>query len=87
MIGTMPRGTALRVEAIGSRPEIGTAVPGGVALSNVDQDIITAIPSCYTDRFAPGGVALRYSFVATKPSAVESSTSSEITIRYTITDG
>jgi len=87
MIGTMPKGTALRVEAIGGRPELGAAVPGGIAISNWEQDLITDIPSCYTDRFAPDGVALRYSFVAIEPSEIEVGTGTEITIRYTIADG
>ena len=87
MIGTMPKGTALRVEAIGGRPELGAAVPGGVAISNREQDLITDIPSCYTGRFAPDGVALRYSFVAVEPSEIEVGAGTEVTIRYTISDG
>ena len=87
LIGAMPRGTVLRVEAVSSRPEIGTSVLGGIAVGGEEQDIITNIPSCFTDRFAPGGVALRYSFEATQPHDLDIGASAEVIVRYTITEG
>jgi hypothetical protein len=71
----------------GGQGNRGTIVSAGVTLTDTDQDLITAIGSCYTESGTSKGSNLTYSFTpnAANYGLLVSSTPS-VTVTYTLTD-
>ncbi|HEY1055842.1 MAG TPA: hypothetical protein VGE24_11925, partial [Emticicia sp.] len=65
----------------------GTIVGSALTLSTTDQDLVTAIGSCYTGNGSSKGSNLTYSFAPTSGSYGDlKKTATTLTITYTLTD-
>ena len=88
--GTVPSGVDLKVAAataIGGTGTVGTPA-GTITLTNLAQDFLTGIGSCYTGDGSSKGHNLTYSFVLEPGNynKVYSASSTPITVTYTITN-
>ncbi len=81
-----PNGTSLRVQA--SFPvSVGCGTAGAqVTISNVGQNIVTAIPSCYTGITATSGANLTYTLSVDTPGSLQQGQSTTVTVTYTLSD-
>lgn len=79
-----PAGTSLSVAA---DAEAGAGTDGSVAaISNVAQNLVTAIPSVATGRGAGDGAALTYTFNVDNAALLQAGDSETVTVTYTLTD-
>ena len=88
--GTVPSGVDLKVAAataVGGTGTVGTPT-GTISLTNLAQDFVTGIGSCYTGDGSSKGHNLTYSFVLEPGnySKVYSTSTTPITVTYTITN-
>ena len=79
-----PAGTELKIEATGVAAGCGTA-GAQITVSNVAQNIVTAIGSCATGTGA-SGTEVTYTLNVTDVSALDVAGDSTVTITYTLTD-
>jgi hypothetical protein len=82
-----PNGTELAVEITNVLPtNCGTAVAGGVVISDTAQDIITGIGSGRTGSNAGDGAVVSYAFNITDLNALDVGDNHLVTVTYTLTD-
>jgi hypothetical protein len=79
-----PAGTTLHVQATAVTGGCGTA-GAAVTISNVGQNIVTAIPSCVTGQGA-NGASLTYTFQVDTPASLLVGDNHLVTVTYTLTD-
>lgn len=79
-----PAGTSLSVVAV-VEAGAGTAAPA-VTISNVAQNLVTAIPSVATGRTGSDGAALTYSFNVVTPASLVEGSGTTVTVTFTLTN-
>ncbi len=79
-----PAGTTLSVVAV---VEAGAGTAGAaITISNVAQNLVTAIPSVATGRLGTDGAALTYSFNVVTPASLVEGAGTTVTVTYTLTN-
>jgi hypothetical protein len=79
-----PAGTSLSVVAV---VEAGAGTAGAaITISNVAQNLVTAIPSVATGRLGTDGAALTYSFNVLTPGSLVEGAGTTVTVTYTLTN-
>jgi hypothetical protein len=81
-----PSGTSLLLEVTAVTAGCGSRVVSGITVSAVDQNIVTAIPSCATGTGGTDGAQLTYTLSVDDVSQLDSSDDQTATITLTLTD-
>jgi len=81
-----PSGTSLLLEVTAVTAGCGSRVVGGITVSAIDQDIVTAIPSCATGTAGTDGGQLTYTLSVDDVSQLDSSDDQSVTVTLTLTD-
>jgi len=81
-----PAGTSLALEVTALTAGCGTVVGGGITVSAVAQNIITAIGSCATGTGGTDGGQLTYTLSVSDVTALDASDDQSVTVTLTLTD-
>ncbi|HVP57790.1 MAG TPA: hypothetical protein VMU02_06805 [bacterium] len=81
-----PSGTSLLLEVTAVTAGCGSRVVGGITMSAVAQDVVTAIPSCATGTGGTDGAQLNYTLSVDDVSQLDASDDQTVTVTLTLTD-